>query len=142
VVIAPESRSNLADLFEAAARETHGDLTEDGLKRAREKAFNGACLIAIVAHIREDVVDVPAHEQWVSVGAALQNILLAAMALGFGAMIVSGDKVASRVLQSGLEIKPEEQLVGFVAIGTSAKGPHPIERPEVGEVLTTWREAP
>jgi nitroreductase len=142
VQIARESRARLADLFEAGALEKHVTLGKDGIERAREKAFNGACLIAVIARIRTDVPDVPAHEQWVSVGAALQNILLGAMALGFGGMIVSGDKIASFALQNGLGVRPEELLLGFVAIGTPAKVPSPNSRASVNEVLTVWTGAP
>ncbi len=141
IQIARASRARLADFFEAAALEKHGALTEDGIERAREKAFNGACLIAVIARIRTDVPDVPVHEQWVSVGAALQNILLGATALGFGGMIVSGDKITSGALQAGLGVRPEERLLGFVAIGTPAKGPRPKSRASVSEVLTVWTGA-
>lgn len=118
VLIGNDERKNLADLFEAAARETHGDLNDDQAERAREKAMNGACLIAVVGGIRDDVPDVPPNEQWMSVGAAMQNILLTATSLGFGSMIVSGEKVGTRALQTGLGLGLIEQLVGFVAIGT------------------------
>jgi nitroreductase len=138
ILIGDGSRTKLADLFELAAIETHGDLTVEGRTRAREKAFNGACLIAIVGRIRNDIPDVPVLEQWVSVGAALQNILLGSEAMGFGAMIVSGDKVATQSLRDGFALSAQEQLLGFVAIGTPTKDPRPVERPKVSDVLTIW----
>jgi len=125
-------------LFEAAARETHGSLSDDQIERAREKALNGACLIAVVGIIRDDVPDVPHYEQWVSVGAAMQNILLTATSLGFGSMIVSGDKIATRALQDGLGLGPLDQLLGFVAVGTVSKQRDVVERPAVSDVLTLW----
>ncbi len=42
ILIRNDARTRLADLFEAAARETHGTLSDDQSERAREKAFNGA----------------------------------------------------------------------------------------------------
>lgn len=138
VLIRNDERARLAELFYAAARETHGSLSDDQAARAREKAMNGACLIAVVGIIRDDVPDVPPHEQWVSVGAAMQNILLAATSFGFGSMIVSGDKVATRVLRDGLGLGPAERLLGFVAIGMVSKQPTATERPEVDDVLSIW----
>jgi len=138
ILIRNDQRTMLANLFEAAARETHGTLSEDQTERAREKAFNGACLVAVVGVIRDDVPDVPTHEQWVSVGAAVQNILLTATSFGFGSMIVSGDKVKTRALQKGLGLSVIEQLLGFVAVGTVSKLPPVPERPIVEDVLSVW----
>lgn len=138
LLIRNDQRTKLADLFEAAARERHGTLNNTQTERAREKAFNGACLIAVVGVIRDDVPDVPLHEQWVSVGAAVQNILLTATSFGFGSMVVSGDKVTTRALQKGLGLSAIEQLLGFVAVGTVSKLPPVPERPTVEDVLSVW----
>ena len=138
ILIRNDQRTMLANLFEAAARETHKTLSENQTERAREKAFNGACLIAVVCIIHDDVPDVLPHEQWVSVGAAVQNILLTATSFGFGSMIVSGDKVKTCALQNGLGLSAIEQLLGFVAVGTVSKLPPVPERPTVEDVLSAW----
>jgi nitroreductase len=138
VLIRNEERSQLEDLFESAARETHGILSDVQCERAREKARNGACLIAVVARISDNVNDVPPHEQWVSVGAAVQNILLAAKSLGFGSMIVSGGKVATQALRTGLGISDGEHLLGFIAVGTADKKAPELTRPATEDVLTVW----
>ncbi|AML53354.1 hypothetical protein RC74_20730 [Falsihalocynthiibacter arcticus] len=138
ILIRNDQRTMLANLFEVAARETHGTLSEDQTERAREKALNGACLIAVVGIIRDDVSDAPPHEQWVSVGAAVQNILLTATSFGFGSMIVSGDKVKTSALQKGLGLSAIEQFLGFVAVGTVSKQPAPADRPRAEDVFSVW----
>lgn len=138
ILIRNEARDALANSFEAAAFETHVSLSPEQIERAREKAFNGACLIAVIARLRQDLRDVPLHEQWVSVGAATQNMLLAAHALGFGAMLVSGDKVATRALCQGLGLRDGEQLLGFVALGSIVKAAKPSVRPKADELLSAW----
>lgn len=138
ILIRNDDRPKLAGLFEAAANETHGKLSEDQTERAREKAFNGACLIAVVVVIRDVVPDVPPHEQWVSVGAAVQNILLTATSFGLGSMIVSGSMVTTRALQKGLGLSSREQLLGFVAVGTVSKQPAAADRPRAEDVLSVW----
>lgn len=140
ILVNSDARERLADLFEAAARETHGFLNENQVTRAREKAMNGPTLIAVVGIIRDDVSDAPPHEQWVSVGAAVQNILLTATSFGFGSMIVSGDKVKTCALQKGLGLSAIEQLLGFVAVGTVSKQPAPADRPRAEDVLSVWEQ--
>lgn len=138
ILVNNEARGRLADLFEAAARETHGFLNETQVTRAREKAMNGPCLIAVVGVIRDDVPDVPEWEQWVSVGAAMQNILLIATSMGFGTAMLSGDKVATRALQEGLGVGTSETLLGFIAIGTSKSELNAIERPCSDDASSLW----
>lgn len=48
-------------------------------ERIRVRAFNGAGLAVLVAHVH----DVPPHEQWLRVGAALIDCLSASQLMGF-----------------------------------------------------------
>lgn len=135
--ISNDARAWLADLFDEAAHETHGEMTPDQLSRARDTAMNGATHLALVVSPRSDVTDVPEYEQWIAVGAAVQNALLAAQAKGFSAKILSGDKVGTAALCKGSGVAPSEQLVGFIAIGTAARTPKP-RTDDIGTVLSRW----
>lgn len=142
ILIRDNARDALADIFETAAKETRGRLTKEQIDHAREKAHNGACLMAVVACLRSEVRDVPVYEQWVSVGAAIQNMLLAAQALGFGDMLVSGEKVASRAVRQGFDLEANEVLLGVLALGSVSKSPKPRLRPSVEEALSIWPPTP
>lgn len=78
VHIPDAKREALADAFAAAALEADPQIDTCRMDEARERARNGACLLAVIASIEECHPQVPPHEQWISVGAALQNVLLAA----------------------------------------------------------------
>lgn len=138
VLVRNDARDALAALFVDAAKETQGQLSAEQTARVQEKALNGACLIAVVVRLRDDVPAVPEHEQWVSVGASVQNLLLAAQLQGFGAMLVSGEKVRSRCLRAGLGLADAERLLGFAALGTASKAPKPRNRPSAETLLTIW----
>lgn len=138
ILIRNEARADLAELFAVAAAETQDGPTPEQLERAREKAHNGACLIAVVARLREDMASIPVHEQWVSVGASVQNMLLAAQALGFAGMLVSGQKVTSPSLIAGLGLGAGERLLGFLTLGTATKTPKVRSRPDASRLLTIW----
>ncbi len=92
-------RAALADAFAAAAVEADAAATPDDIAAARERAMAGPCLIAVLAHIQPDHPTVPAHEQWVAVGAGLQNLLLAVESLGLQAKMVSGRRVQSAAMR-------------------------------------------
>jgi hypothetical protein len=92
VVVGDSQRDALAELFAVGAFQ-RGQGAEE-VERARARAFNGPGLAALVARVRNDVPDVPPHEQWMCVGAALMNALNALHLMGFGAKALSGASVS------------------------------------------------
>jgi nitroreductase len=93
-------------------------------------------VIAIIAKINENHPVIPASEQWISVGAAIQNILLAAESLGFYATLSSGRKVGTKALRRAFELADDEHLVGFVSIGSASPETRDPRRASVNQVLT------
>lgn len=139
IVIEAGQRAALAAAFAAAARELDPGAAEAAVSREAEKAEHGPCLIAVIARIDPAHAIAPPHEQWASVGAAIQNLLLAAESLGFAAMIVSGRKVGTQALRRAFSLADAEHLVGFVAVG-SYEGPAAgsDHRPVPEERLEDW----
>ena len=62
----------------------------------------------------------------------------AAHQLGYGAIVLSGERCFDAQLTSALGVKDEEQLVGFVSIGTVAKAPPEAHRPLARTVWSCW----
>jgi nitroreductase len=71
VVVDDSQRLALAEMFATGAQQ-RGQAAEE-VERAKARAFNGPGLVALVARVRDDVPDVPSHEQWLCVGAALMG---------------------------------------------------------------------
>ena len=59
--VGDSQRVALAGLFATGAQQ-RGQAAEE-VGRARARAFNGPGLVALVARVRDDVPDVPPHEQ-------------------------------------------------------------------------------
>ena len=138
VQIADDRRDALADIFLAAKREENPAADEDDLRRARDKAYHAPTLILLVARIYDEHPDIPAVEQIASAGVALGAVLHAAHALGFGAMAVSGDKLATRAFREAFRLEPYEQALGFIAIGTPTKPSREKARLAVTDVMSSW----
>lgn len=134
-------REALAEIFVEAALEAEPHSSADRLEVTRERARNGVCLIAVVATITEDHPKVPPHEQWICVGAAIQNVLLASESFGYRAKIVSGARVTSKALRSAFALKESENLVGFIAIGSYIGEPKDRPRRPVSDVFSVWDAA-
>ncbi len=74
-----------------------------------------------------------------SAGACIQNILLAATDLGYGACWLSAPLMAKQELEKILEIENSSSLMAFVAVGKAVHPPKPKTRKNIDEILS-WRE--
>ncbi len=135
VRISDAGRAKLASLFAADA--AHRGHSAAEVERARERAYNGPALLAVVAHVKENVEDVPDHEQWMTVGAAVMNFLNALHLMGYGAKLLSGASVRSPEIASEF-CRPGEQLVAWIVAGTPTRASHPKSGEQPGMVLTDW----
>jgi nitroreductase len=136
VQVEDAQRSDLASLFaQDAARRGHGAAE---VERARERAYNGPALLAVVGHVRANAPDVPESEQWISIGAGLMNFLNALHLMGFGAKVLSGASVRDEVIRSAF-CEPGETLVAWLLAGTPNRiaGPKFVDDPV--RVLSLWR---
>lgn len=135
VRVGDHQRELLAGLFAAdAARRGHGAAEVD---RARERAQNGPALLAVVAHVRTNVEDVPLNEQWVSVGAGMMNFLNALHLMGYGAKLLSGASVRDPDIQASF-CRPGETLVAWVLAGTPTRLARPKQADDQQQALSEW----
>ena len=138
IEIAEAARPRLADLVEAATLVLTPDLAAPERERAREKATQGPMLLALVARIEPEHIKISASDQWLAVGAALENFLLAAQDEGFGVAIRSGRYLEQAPLQAGLGLGPHEQLVSLLALGTVREYPPEKPKPVLESVISRW----
>jgi nitroreductase len=133
-------REALAEAFAAAALEADPQSDATHLEDARRRARYGACLIAVIATIADDDPRVPPYEQWISVGAAIQNVLLAAESFGYRTKIVSGVRVNRSAMRSAFDLSDSEHLAGFIVIGSFAGTPKETPRKSVDDLLSEWSQ--
>jgi nitroreductase len=117
VHVGVDERKALADVFMRAAVEQGRDT--EGIAMARARAATGPGLLALVAHIRDDVPEVPPHEQWLTVGAALMNLLNALHLMGFGAKALGGSAAHTDAVRKAF-CHQGEQIACWVVAGTPA----------------------
>jgi nitroreductase len=70
-----------------------------------------------------------------SAGACIQNLLLAAVDMGYGACWMSAPMVAEKELEEMLQVKPPFRLISFVAMGKPAKELSPRDKKPIDEML-------
>jgi nitroreductase len=138
-VVGDSQRASLAELFAAGAAQ-RGQSAEE-VERARARAFKGPGLAALIARVRDDVPDVPSHEQWLCVGAALMNFLNALHLMGFGAKALSGASVSDQAVSSAF-CGPGERLASWVIAGRPTHALHPKGDILASAVIGDWQADP
>jgi nitroreductase len=137
-LVAEAARPRLAELLEAAQRELTPDASASEYERAREKAQQGPVILGLVVRIDLDHPKIPASDQWLAAGCALENILLAVQGLGFAAAVRSGKFLETCAMREGFALAPQETLGCLIAIGTPTDWPPQRPKPSLETVFSVW----
>jgi nitroreductase len=121
VLVPDDKRVRLADVFAQALIERDATATPEQIEKAREKAFRAPFLALVIARLGAGEPDIDPLERMVSVGAAVQNMLLAAHSMGFGSSLTGGQALRSNALRQLLALMDGEQVVCCINVGTVIK---------------------
>jgi nitroreductase len=135
LIVRGEARSELAEVLAQSRSRREPSPTEAELAREREKAFRAPLIVVAAAH---PVVHpkVPEIEQIIATGAAVQNLLLAVHALGYGAFWRTGEAAYDSAVKAAFGLAPQDSIVGLLYIGTPLSAPPP--RPEIPLNAVVW----
>ena len=136
VLIPPERRDDLGAVFEDTLAQRDPTADDDARAAAREKAFHAPCLLVAVL-VDVPGTAIPVEEKLISLGCALQNVLLAAQALGFASGLASGGALESPAMRRLLALDAHERAVCFIGIGTGESKKTPRVRPQPGQFLSS-----
>jgi len=137
VLVPGDKRAALAGVFAQALIERDAAATPEQVSQAREKAFRSPFVALAIARLGPCEPDVEPLERMVSVGAALQNFLLAAHSMGFGSSLTSGQAMRSKVLRSLFRLTEGEQAVCCINVGTADRRKPARLRPDVAAFVSS-----
>ena len=118
IVVPNTQRHRLAEVFALALIDRDPGATLEQIESAREKAYRAPLLMVAVACLGPREPDIPRLERMISMGAAVQNLLLGAHAMGFGAGLTSGQAMRSKRMHELCGLAHEEFAVCCVNVGT------------------------
>ena len=137
VLVPAGARDRLAEVFATALLERDASATPQQVAQAREKAYRSPLLLLAGVRLRDDDAEIAPHERIVSAGCAVQNMLRMAHAQGFGGALTSGKALQSAPLRALFGLKPDEQALCFVNIGTVVKARPVRLRPQAAQYVST-----
>lgn len=112
-----QARERLGELLAEALRLRQPDACEETLQKPRKMPLRAPLLVVVIARPVPHP-KVPEVEQLLAVGCAAHGLLLAAHAQGLGAVWRTGEFAYDRHVAEGLGLTADEQLLGFIYLGT------------------------
>ncbi len=137
IVIDGGARNALGDVLAEALRKREPDLPEAAIDKERRKPLRAPLIIVVAARLREHK-SVPGLEQIIAAGAAAQNILVAAHALGFGGFWRTGNAAYDDAVKLALGLTAGDAIVGFLYLGTPSPPADPVPPSDHAAHVTHW----
>jgi nitroreductase len=137
VLIPQESRSALGEAFVAALLSRDAQAGQEEIDRARDKAMRSPCLMLAVLKAQPQMASAEAehptpisiNERLISLGCAIQNMLLMAHSQGWGSGITSGQALGTSAMRGLFQLEADEHAICFLNFGTVDKAKPPRQRP-------------
>lgn len=137
IIFEGDSRTRFGEKLEARFREIEPDAPEERFALERTR-FERAPLVIAVVSDTDETHKIPEWEQILSAGAACQNLLIAAGAMGFGAQWLSEWYAYDKPMKAALGLQPGERVAGFIYVGTPQV--EAVERPRKAPRVSVWED--
>jgi nitroreductase len=137
VVIEGDKLPRLGDLMVDAMRRRMPDANDDMLARERAKPMRAPMIVVAAAHVQKGH-KIPECEQIAAAAAAAQNIMLAAHALGYGAMWKTGEPAYDPAVKTALGLDADDEVMGFLYLGKNVGSGSTAPRPAARDQVTVW----
>jgi nitroreductase len=134
IVLEGDARARLGDAMADLLKRKFAQALPEQLDAERRKPMRAPAIIVVAAKTTKGKI--PEIEQINAAAAAVQNMFLAAHALGYGAMWKTGGAAYDDQVKAMLGLEPQDHIVALLYLGKAdVKGPVP-EVPL--EQLVTW----
>ena len=118
VIVPAAARARLGEVFALALTDRDPGATPEQVDEARRKAHRAPLLMLAVARLGAADPDIPATERLLSLGCAVQNMLLCAHSMGLGCGLTGGKALASPRMRDLFTLAEGETPVCCINIGT------------------------
>ncbi len=135
LVIEGDGLRQLGDVLADALIARDPTATPGQVDKERGKPLRAPMIIAVASKRLE--TRLPFSELVAATCAATQNLLLAVAALGYGAIWRTGAAMSDSSVKKALGFDPDDELVGFVYLGSVGEAPAP-RWPSTDGVVSRW----
>ena len=138
LLVEGEARNRLGEIYLRASEAAAGEPLADAQRERTLSLPLRAPLILVAITRLQEHPKVPFDEQRMSTAGAVQAMLTAAFAEGVGAYWRTGALAQNRDVAQGLGLAENEEISGFIYMGTPAKPPRPAPDLAVSDFFAEW----
>lgn len=138
LIIRGEARRALGNLLVESLLRRNPEAGEDEIEKQRGKPMRAPLIIVVAAHIQRNNPKVPELEQILSAGCAAQHIQLAANAMGYGSIWLTGASAADWAVAEALGLEFDDKIIGYIYLGTPTSKPPLAKRPDPTAYASEW----
>ncbi|TDH39258.1 nitroreductase [Pseudohoeflea suaedae] len=135
IVYRGEERERVSRELSEVAIANKPDISDE-MRKVEETRFTRAPLVIGVVSTAAPHVKIPVWEQQLSAGAVCLNLIMAANAIGYSSNWITEWYAFDKAVYPILGVKEEEQVAGFIHIGTAQVPPTERARPELADIVT------
>jgi nitroreductase len=137
IAVRGDARSRLGDVLAEALVAREPGVPAAVLEKERQKPLRAPLILVAAGKLLANH-KIPTVEQIVAVGAAAQNLIVAAHAMGFGAMWRTGAPAYDERVKKSLGLEAGDQIVGFLYLGTPGAAAPATDRAPPSSCLSEW----
>lgn len=141
-IVRGDARERLSDIFVESLLKRDPDAGEAAIEKERARPMRSPLIVVACAEITEGNDKVPEVEQVVATGAAVQNMMNAAHARGFGSFLATGKNAKDPHVKAAFGLSDKDEIVGFIYFGTPMIEMKPKSRPDAEAFVREWNGGP
>ncbi|OYX75513.1 MAG: nitroreductase [Rhizobiales bacterium 32-66-11] len=137
ILLEGEGRARAGAALAAVLAQVQPDATPRRVEDERNRFLRAPVVVAVVSSAATHV-KIPEIEQVFSSAAVVENLLIAATALGYGVTWLTEWPAYEPKARAALGLAEHERITGFVYIGTATQKLEDRPRPNLDEIVTRF----
>lgn len=137
-IVSGDARGKLGDLFVEALKKRDPNAGDEAMQKEQARPLRSPLVIVACAKVSHEKANVPKVEQIVATAAAVQNMMNAAHARGFGSFLATGKNARDPHVKAAFDLGDDDEIIGFVYFGTPRRGAMEKPRPDAREFVSNW----
>lgn len=137
IMIRGEARQELGKILVNAIQKEEPNCSEERIELEKDRFVRAPSIIAIISRTDPDHI-IPEWEQILSSGAACQNMLTAALSMGFAAQWLTEWYAYNEDVKFSLGLERGDRIAGFLYLGTLGEPPTDRKRPDYHTIVSEW----
>lgn len=139
ILIRGDARQRLGDVMATRLAAREPECPKAAIENERSKPLRAPLIVVVATELAPNHPKIPEVEQLVSAACAAQNMMLAAHAMGYGAMWKTGAAAYDDQVKQELRLETHDHIVGFLYLGTMEIADQgKIERPHFSTFVRHW----